>query len=883
MTNKRPRAPQDGTTPDYATSSRTAQLERRLLPFLALLVFAVVVLKNAWLSDDAFITLRTVRNWLLGFGPVWNVAERVQAYTHPLWMLVLAGAIGVTREYYFTTLLLGSALSLAAVFVLVRYLAADWLAALLAATILILSKSFIDFSTSGLENPLTHLLLALFCAVFLGRPGGSRTIFWLALLAALGAVNRLDTLLLFAPPLAYACYRQRQRWRRTAGLVALGFLPLVAWEIFSIAYYGFLFPNTYYAKLNTGVPLVESIQQGLLYLVQTTGTDLLTQVAIAVGVLLPLFRRGPAAAPERAIAAGIVLYLLYVVRIGGDHMSGRYLSAPLFCAVVILAQRPLLPLPHLATAGVFVLTLAVGLASPARSPLLSTAAYEFPVIDPNGVTDDRGGYYRFYGLLPANRLNRLPAAGAIAGAPDPQSVVQGAIGYQGFIASPYTHLVDPLALGDPLLARLPAIYNPDWRMGHFDRHLPQGYLGTLRTGQNQLVDRGLAEYYDRLRQVVAGPLWAPERWTEIWRFATGQNAALIDEARYRFPDLAWAPLQDFEQNWADRLAYAAEKDPEAFRGRRFDAQGVLVELGATRHARRLDLQFEASAFDVVYRAGEQEVGRQTVMAAPLRLDGDVFTVVDVPATTAQAGYDRIQIIPRLADEYELRRVGLFDEVSSSETSSENAAADHVADLLRQYYHAFYRGPRDVRAGRLADLLARLRAAPPAEWETLPTGYRIDLLRMPAPELRDLLLERLPAMPVLTDAAGNALLCFVGFMPEAPTAGDTAAVVRGQLVFEVLAPFAEDYTLWFHLVGAETAGETPAEFMVYDYPDAEKTTRWPPGALYEVPVALELAPGDYETSFGLWTPDRRRLYVDQANDVYWINLGVLTSAEPAARP
>ena len=304
-------------TPRTSQSPNT-WLDRRLLPFLILLVFAVVVFKNAWLSDDAFITLRTVRNWLLGFGPVWNVAERVQTYTHPLWMLALTGAIGLTQEYYFTTLLLACVVSLTALFVLVRYLAADWLAALLAATILILAKSFIDFSTSGLENPLTHLLLALFFAVYLRSPQRLRTLFWLALLAALGAVNRLDTILLFAPPLVYAVYQQRgQRWRGVA-LVALGFLPLVTWELFSLAYYGFLFPNTYYAKLNTGVPLAESIQQGILYLVQTTGTDLLTPVAILVGVLLPLLRRSRPAAP-------------------GDRDGHRSLPASMSCASAVIS------------------------------------------------------------------------------------------------------------------------------------------------------------------------------------------------------------------------------------------------------------------------------------------------------------------------------------------------------------------------------------------------------------------------------------------------------------------------------------------------------------------------------------------------------------------
>ena len=34
----------------------------------------------------------------------------------------------------------------------------------------------------------------------------------------------------------------------------LGFIPLIAWELFSLIYYGFLLPNTAYAKLNTGLP-----------------------------------------------------------------------------------------------------------------------------------------------------------------------------------------------------------------------------------------------------------------------------------------------------------------------------------------------------------------------------------------------------------------------------------------------------------------------------------------------------------------------------------------------------------------------------------------------------------------------------------------------------
>jgi hypothetical protein len=68
----------------------------------AALAFGALLLANAWVVDDAYITMRTVDNWVHGFGLTWNTSERVQAYTHPLWMLVLSALYFVTRESFFT-------------------------------------------------------------------------------------------------------------------------------------------------------------------------------------------------------------------------------------------------------------------------------------------------------------------------------------------------------------------------------------------------------------------------------------------------------------------------------------------------------------------------------------------------------------------------------------------------------------------------------------------------------------------------------------------------------------------------------------------------------------------------------------------------------------
>ncbi len=61
-------------------------------------VLLIVIIRAAWLCDDAYITLRTVDNVVNGFGLRWNAIERVQTFTHPAWMLLLTPFYAITRE-----------------------------------------------------------------------------------------------------------------------------------------------------------------------------------------------------------------------------------------------------------------------------------------------------------------------------------------------------------------------------------------------------------------------------------------------------------------------------------------------------------------------------------------------------------------------------------------------------------------------------------------------------------------------------------------------------------------------------------------------------------------------------------------------------------------
>lgn len=708
--------------------------------WVMVLLYAVFLVRTAWMADDALITLRTVHNVLLGFGPVWNLGERVQAYTHPLWMWLLSGAIAVTQEYYYTVLLLAFVISLATFYLVIRYLAADAYAAVLGGLILLLSKAYVDYSTSGLENPLTHLLLASFLVFYLAtgarRVDAPRRLAGLALIAALGTINRLDTLLLFLPPLLVAAYELRRFRLRTVGALVAGFIPLVLWELFSIFYYGFPLPNTFYAKLAAGLPAAQQQMQGMLYLLDAFGLDPLTVVVIAIGVLVPLIRRDWRLG---AVALGMALYLVYIARAGGDFMSGRFLSAPLLCAVVIIVQQPLaqaLPWQQLA---IFAGVILLGAANPAHSSWFTTAAYDFPVPSSSGVTDERGYYYQRQGLLNANRTNRLALSGLVSGtrvATDREHTMMGIV---GFTASPYTRIVDILALTDPLLARLPAFPNPSWVSGHLFRERPDGYLGTLRTGQNLIVNPNLAEFYTRLSTVVSGPLLAPARWQEIWRFATGENARLVSGVDYQLPRRLTRPWQDFDRTWPEHRAYLAQHGADAVRGVDFNAfEGVQIELGESRHDNLLDLGWPAESFEIGYRTGAQApIQWQHVDGSPLQLGQDLYTVVQVPDAIARQGYDAIFLVPNITSGYNLTRVAAATQGQLS------AAQLHVADLLRLYYYFYYRTLPEARTDLLAEISAALQTRPVREWDETPFAYKLDLLNVGDPALRALVVERLP--------------------------------------------------------------------------------------------------------------------------------------------
>ncbi len=489
---------------------------------LPLLVFAVLLVRTAWVCDDAYITFRTVDNFLHGHGLRWNVFERVQVYTHPLWMMCMTAIVFVTREFYVTGIVFSMLLSLAALGHLAFRMASSTAAAIAVSALLLSSKAFVEYSTSGLENPLSNLLLVLFIGVYLSN----RKLVWLALLACLGTLNRMDTVLFYAPALALELWRARS-WR-SVGTVALAFAPMIAWESFSLVYYGFFFPNTAYAKLSTGIEGADLARQGVQYLLNACEMDPVTIVGIVAGLIAPIALRDRRRAP---IVVGTALYLVYIVKVGGDFMMGRFLAAPLCASAAMLIglewRRSVA-----AVTGVAALALSF---VPLR-PMLTTGANYGDVQDESNIThrvgDQRFMYYAGTGLLDASERGWEPTnqwidEGRALARGSPSVKQFGAIGFKGFFAGPDVVILDFHALSDPLLARLPADERKSFVVAHYKRSLPAGYEASVRTGQNLIEDPDLRVYYDALRKITQDPVWSADRWNAIWEMQTGHLDARI--------------------------------------------------------------------------------------------------------------------------------------------------------------------------------------------------------------------------------------------------------------------------------------------------------------------------------------------------------------------
>jgi hypothetical protein len=316
--------------------------------------------------DDANIYFVYARNLADGYGFVYNIGgERVEGFTSLLWTLIsaLAFKLSAHPELILLTIniilvsigmmaalnylqqaypgkdrrwhveLSWSALFLILIFTSPRYIVWNTITLMenaLWSTLLLLTTIFViqEHPSARLLNfgfiPLTILLLVT-------RP---ESIAWVAVFATVLLLRRT-----FSSGLGRAIQTL------FPSVICIG-LTLGALTFFRLQYFGYPFPNTYYAKVSPS--LAYNLEQGALYLIRYFLSDPIAAigiVAIALGCLFsirrPALAEGTFYLPILA-AAGLLLPLLT----GGDHFgSFRFYQNvyPLTILCLIHVARRILP------------------------------------------------------------------------------------------------------------------------------------------------------------------------------------------------------------------------------------------------------------------------------------------------------------------------------------------------------------------------------------------------------------------------------------------------------------------------------------------------------------------------------------------------------------
>lgn len=470
------------------------RLARLVAVVIPLGLLAVGAWSRRWTSDDGFINLRIVEQLWAGNGPVWNATERVETGTSPLWLAVLTVVGAVVRfvAVEWVSVALGIACTiggLAAGTAAARLLhrPTDRLLVPVGALVVAALPPFWDFASSGLETGLSFLWLglcgwALAAAASTVDDTGRRAAATGALLG-LGPLVRPDLALISVTTLlALLVLHGWPGWRRSALVVAAaGALP-VAYQLFRMAYFAALVPNTAFAKEGSA----SRWDVGWSYAGDFTGTWRLWWPALAVVVVATVALGPRARTVDRpglvvvaGLTAGAALHALYVIRVGGDFMHARLLLPATFTALVPWASVPLRRAT--AAAGALLLPWAV-LAATSWEPagrsqagggpaegIVDERSYYVSTTRPNPVTaaDFAGGRYAEGGrraaavadegrgaltlrtFTPEDEDTWSPLRDPAA----PFAVWVDNIGIFGFLAGPDVTVIDARGLGDPVTSR----------------------------------------------------------------------------------------------------------------------------------------------------------------------------------------------------------------------------------------------------------------------------------------------------------------------------------------------------------------------------------------------------------------------------------------------
>jgi len=313
-------------------------------------IIPVLLLLGWWqyypfgLVDDAFIPMVYANNIAQAEGIVFHPGgERVEGFSSPLWVLFLTLGAFLKVQLPAMALLGSQVMGLLCVFLtfcIYRTLFFDsenpqtfhaWFWPLAAGLALTGDVSFVAWSASGMETAAyTFLLLLLAFAVCTNMSWRFISLNLLSL-----ALMRPEGMAYLLPVIAYGLLSRHSIQSMLKPLLLFFLIPFTLFILARYFYFGFPFPNTFYAKHNFGG--IELLNRGFEYVFYFFRPRPLFLLAF-LGLLLDLSKKNFRSLFIFSLAA---LQILMVIYEGGDHFTLHRFLVPVIPFLSILAIRGL--------------------------------------------------------------------------------------------------------------------------------------------------------------------------------------------------------------------------------------------------------------------------------------------------------------------------------------------------------------------------------------------------------------------------------------------------------------------------------------------------------------------------------------------------------------
>ncbi len=293
-------------------------------------------------ADDTYIHLRFAHNLVNGWGIVWNQGEQpVEGSTSFIYLLMIAAIekLGVQPIWTLAyTCAVFAVLAIATTFVLLQTINQDHLLENLTAVIMLgLSARLMIWANTGLEVTLYAFALVLCVFLYTLYRTGALPPYFVGLAFAVTSFIRPECLAIFGVTVAFefiTIYLSGTKKYRPIFMLVGSFLiiysPVFLWKW---SYFGYPFPNTYYAK--TGGGLIQ-ISGGAAYL-WTNLIETFIPSGLLGLVFLATLRKGSYFLEKIYFLIILLSSWLIVAMNGGDYMlKGRFLT-PIFPILFVLA------------------------------------------------------------------------------------------------------------------------------------------------------------------------------------------------------------------------------------------------------------------------------------------------------------------------------------------------------------------------------------------------------------------------------------------------------------------------------------------------------------------------------------------------------------------